>query len=325
MHNRHLDRHQNPDKLLIVSGTLPRKFGTFDCEAPDSGFVPSRFRRPFDAKGKSIEFVTSFHGLVCVGIVMNHTHDKYSDLILWNPLTRDYKTLSKTNSHKDCYDRHWRTSGLFYSSCEDDYKLVRVINQNIFIYSLKSDSWRRVISSLHESISLDTRSQSICLNGNLYFKSYRIKLSITRFDTNTEKFEEIEGPRDYDIYDAWCATLMVQGGCLHFCVMIDGARTGLKETRIHLWRMVEDGCWNRVVSYGVDPNPYDICSFSSLYLMRNDKLLMLDVKHRTLYEVDLKKMQNSEGKEKWCNVVRMDISDQVRYTETFVSPNLYIK
>nr|GEW16817.1 hypothetical protein [Tanacetum cinerariifolium] len=43
---------------------------------------------------------------------------------------------------------------------------------------------------------------------------------------------------NYDIYDAWCATLMVQGGCLHFCVMIDGARTGLKETRIHLWRMV---------------------------------------------------------------------------------------
>ncbi|GJU13583.1 hypothetical protein Tco_1135979 [Tanacetum coccineum] len=199
MHNRHLDRHQNPDKLLVVSGKSPHTFSTFDFEAPDSGLVLRRFRLPFDAKALA-----------------------------------------------------------------DDYKLVRVINHNVFIYSLKSDS-----------------------------EKSRIKLSITRFDTNTEKFEEIEGPRDYDIYDAWWATPMVQGGCLHFCVMIDGARTGLKETRIHLWRMVEDGCWNRV--------------------------------HRTLYEVDLKKMQNSEGKEKWCNVVRMDISDQVRYTETFVSPNLYIK
>ncbi|GJZ22244.1 hypothetical protein Tco_0559283 [Tanacetum coccineum] len=225
MHNRHLDRHQNPDKLLVVSGKSPHTFSTFDFEAPDSGLVLRRFRLPFDAKALA-----------------------------------------------------------------DDYKLVRVINHNVFIYSLKSDS-----------------------------EKSRIKLSITRFDTNTEKFEEIEGPRDYDIYDAWWATPMVQGGCLHFCVMSDGARTGLKETRIHLWRMVEDGCWNRVVSYGADPKLYDICSFSSLHLMRND------IKHRTLYEVDLKKMQNSGGKEKWCNVVRMDISDQVRYTETFVSPNLYIK
>lgn len=106
MHNRYLDRYQNHDKLLVVSGASPRMFATFDCEAPDSGLVPSRFRLPFDAEAKGIEFVTSFHGLVCVGIVMNHTHYEYSGLILWNPLTRDYKTLSKTNSVEDCYYRN---------------------------------------------------------------------------------------------------------------------------------------------------------------------------------------------------------------------------
>lgn len=106
MHNPYLARHQNHDKFLFVSGTSPHMFGTFDCEAPGSGLVPSRFTLPFDAKAKGIEFVASFHGLVCVGIVMNHTNYEYSDLILWNPLTRDYKTLSKPNSHMSCYNRY---------------------------------------------------------------------------------------------------------------------------------------------------------------------------------------------------------------------------
>ncbi|GJU13582.1 F-box/kelch-repeat protein-like protein [Tanacetum coccineum] len=317
---RHLDHHQNPEKLLVVSGTSPHMFETFDCEAPASG------------------------------IVMNHTHYKYSDLILWNPLTSDYKTLSKT--HKECYYREWGTYGLFYSSCEDDYKLVcwTVFNK-VYIYSLKSDSWRCFNYSLQvdDVWYLNSGFRSICLNENLYFKNYAKKRSVIRFDTNIEKFEVIEAPfvGSFDEYKE-NATLMVQRGCLHFCIMIDGGRTGLKETCIQLWKMVEDGCWNNVVTYHVDR--YHIRSLTPLHLMRNGKLLMLDNVGSALYEVDLVKEKHSKGKEKWwrnapralyevvlkkkhlskkkdewCKLISMGVSDQVRYTETFVPPNLYIK
>ncbi|GJZ22243.1 putative F-box domain-containing protein [Tanacetum coccineum] len=180
---RHLDHHQNPEKLLVVSGTSPHMFETFDCEAPASGLAPSCFRLPFDAEA-----------------------------------------LAKTTT-------------------------------------------------------------------NL---------------------------------------------------------TGLKETCIQLWKMVEDGCWNNVVTYHVDR--YHIRSLTPLHLMRNGKLLMLDNVGSALYEVDLVKEKHSKGKEKWwrnapralyevvlkkkqlskkkdewCKLISMGVSDQVRYTETFVSPNLYIK
>lgn len=68
----------------------------------------------------------------------------YYDLILWNPLTGEYKT-SKTNSDLKCYEVDERTSTFFYSSSDDDYKLLRLtLDGDAYIYSLKSDSWRNV-------------------------------------------------------------------------------------------------------------------------------------------------------------------------------------
>nr|GEU59429.1 hypothetical protein [Tanacetum cinerariifolium] len=128
---RHLDHHQNPEKLLVVSGTSPHMFETFDCEAPASGLAPSHFRLPFDAE-------ESWQHMHC------------------------FTALVKTTT-------------------------------------------------------------------NLYVCS--------------EKFEVIEAPfvGCYDEYKKH-ATLMVQKGCHHFCIMINDGRTGLKETCIQLWKMVEDGC-----------------------------------------------------------------------------------
>nr|GEW90217.1 hypothetical protein [Tanacetum cinerariifolium] len=79
--------------------------------------------------------------------------------------------------------------------------------------------------------------------------------------------------------------------------------TGLKGTCIQLWKMVEDGCWNNVVTYHVDR--YHIRSLTPLHLMRNGILLMLDNVGKekwwrnALYEVDLAKEKHSKGKEKW--------------------------
>lgn len=145
--NMHL-QHQNQDKLLFISIEAPYKFRTIDSEAPDDGLTPPR-TLPFNvASTESILIISSFNGLVCVGIQSARYPNKYSDIILWNPLTGDYKTLSKTNSHNEYQINTKRPCLLYYYSIEDDYKLLCVTKSRyVYIYSLKSDSWGKIKST----------------------------------------------------------------------------------------------------------------------------------------------------------------------------------
>ncbi|GKA81105.1 putative F-box domain containing protein, partial [Tanacetum coccineum] len=154
MHNRcHIDEYQNQHKLLVLTETIPCKFSTIDCEAPENGLTPSR-PLPFEGSPGKIKILASSHGLICVGIINNINGSEYSHLILWNPLTNEYKTLPKSNSHDECYNRFSMVFGLYYSSCEDDYKLLCVKYHKVYMYSLKSESWRKL--------------DSIIVNPNLY-------------------------------------------------------------------------------------------------------------------------------------------------------------
>ncbi|GKE67529.1 putative F-box domain-containing protein [Tanacetum coccineum] len=145
LHNdRHIDEHENHHKLIVLSRTKEFTFNTIDCEAPHNGVTPSRLI-PSNANPRDIELLTSFRGLVRVGIT--DFDDIYTDLILWNPLTGEYKRLSRANFHRDCYKTVGKAFGLHYTSFGKDYKLVRVTYlRNVYIYSMKSDSWRKVDS-----------------------------------------------------------------------------------------------------------------------------------------------------------------------------------
>ncbi|GKB85671.1 hypothetical protein Tco_0957943, partial [Tanacetum coccineum] len=45
----------------------------------------------------------------------------------------------------ECYNSCENGHGLYYSSCEDDYKLLVLAESgNVYIYSLKYDSWRKL-------------------------------------------------------------------------------------------------------------------------------------------------------------------------------------
>ncbi|KAI3496532.1 hypothetical protein L1887_38897 [Cichorium endivia] len=141
--------------MVAVSATTIW-FHTIDRERPNEGFSAGR---PFPFKvgsSQDIEILTSVHGLVCVGITKirigrRNGLGKYSDLILWNPATGDHKTLSKpfARYYDDCYTIDESLFGLYHSSWDDDYKLLGVtLHSNVYIYSLKSDSWKKVVSDL---------------------------------------------------------------------------------------------------------------------------------------------------------------------------------
>lgn len=317
-----VNEDQNHHQLLFLS-TKQRMFGTIDCEAPINGLVASRPIPQFDGT-KEIEILTSYHGLVCVGIKF---YDKYSRLFLWNPLTKEYKRLSTNSGMKLSYGSAFR---LYYNSCEDDYKLMHLIDCNACIYSLKSDSWRRV-KSLIFFRNKPEWSSSTCLNGIMYFLSTfeTKKFSVIKFDTKTEKFTEIETPSLDNIHDqnSIHVSLLVHTGCIHLCIIYNKGRSYDLTTCIELRKMNEDGYWTKVVTnYNRVDNPYGYLKFKPLHLMRNGDMLMSSYeKGKNLYKLEVlevKKKKQSKGKgEDMC----LPICKDVRYSETFISPNRYSK
>lgn len=101
---------------------------------------------------------TQYHcnGMICLGMKKKRYDDEYTHMVLWNPFTREHKTLSKTNANKkyfkDIYDgSRIYPIRMYYNSSEDDYKLLRVMkSHDVCIYSLKFDSWIKMESIARE-------------------------------------------------------------------------------------------------------------------------------------------------------------------------------
>ncbi|GJS33368.1 hypothetical protein Tco_0531750 [Tanacetum coccineum] len=153
------------------------------------------------------------------------------------------------------------------------------------------------------------------------------------------RFQKIETP---SVNKPHSATITVHRGYVHYCVKYDIGR--LKSTCIELWKLNADGDMReKVVTYELRPN--DIRFLSPLHLMRNGNWLMIDYEDGChLFEVDLKKKRYIKDKYSHCNRtisksksecreecklyfsgVRVNWTHDIRYTETFVSPNQYMK
>ncbi|KAI3496529.1 hypothetical protein L1887_38894 [Cichorium endivia] len=324
-------QHVITNKMVVVSAAT-KWFHTIDCERPKEGFSAGR---PFPFKvgpSQNIRILTSVHGLVCIGVKTKPIRrgryfgwGKYSDLILWNPATGDHKTLSKplARYYDDCYTTGESLFGLYHSSWDDDYKLLRVTpHPNVYIYSLKSDSWRKVESDLQRiraspfSLSFFW-GPSISLNEKLYFLEYDFNksYSIMKFNTEAETLKLIATPFLQNRTTTWLSFTVLRD-CVHLWVNIADSLTFTSENE--LWRMDGDRNWTKVVSTGL--------IFSSkiqlshrLHLMRNGNMLIYH--GACVYELDMKThtiVLSSNANE------NMLVSPGGKYIETLVSPNQYI-
>ncbi|XP_024963697.1 F-box/kelch-repeat protein At3g06240-like [Cynara cardunculus var. scolymus] len=331
--NVHLHRvttnghHENSHKLLVLSTITPCSFRTMDCETPEDDLTTAR-SFPFKTSPENVMIIASLNGLVCVGIKKcRYDDDEYSDLILWNPVTGDYKTLSKANSNKQCYKTCGIAFGLYYSCADDDYKLLRVtIDRDAYIYSLRSDSWRMVESTQEylrhkPSWFSESWNPSTFLNEKLYFlkqvkratvspQSY----SIIQFDVKTEKLTETAAPSFGNLLTG-CLNMTVLRGCIHLTIWKAKFRHWCRT--MEMWRMDEDGDWGKMVTY---------CSIPSfpwfqqqLHLMRSGNWLMHS--EYGIYEVDLEKDTKVQLYTHPANSII--IHPRGKYIQTFVSPNQY--
>ncbi|KAJ9542051.1 hypothetical protein OSB04_028557, partial [Centaurea solstitialis] len=246
--------------------------------------VPPGIRRPASTGSKEMRtetancdkmsIIASLNGLVCVGIdsLQQPGSDRYEDIVLWNPLTGDYKTLPKDSSHDNSFTIPARGYGFYYSSCDDDYKLLRITQStNAYIYSLKSDSWRQVESA--SCCLLKYLNTTCLLNENLYFlvqcrnNMNVLSYSIVRFDTNAEKFTEIATP-SFDYVAISYYSLRVVSGRIHLWVGLKGVNCW------DLWNMDEDGEWTKDGSRKkVDLNYHTmrikkVCTSSNMEILR---------------------------------------------------------
>ncbi|XP_071721493.1 putative F-box protein At3g24700 [Rutidosis leptorrhynchoides] len=339
-HLNHITKHdhQNPNKILQLSED---GFQTIDCQSPEHGVGVTHNRPlPLTLQPTKVVILASCHGLVCVGVLNYGNSYYFCDLILWNPLTGEIKTLPKTNYNEECYANCRPRFGLYYSSFDNDYKLICVTadDHNVYGYSLKNDSWRKMVDStncLNKIPNLKSECWRLCtwLEENLFFLKQGVKggddpgqwaYSIIRFDTKSEWFTEIQIPC-IESESGTSYLLTVQRGKLLFYVKYC---IGSIQTYIKGWSLNEDGNnWTCLETYKLKSG--FISGSRPLHLMRNKDWVMMHVsltKCRVYrVEIDEKTNRRGDGTCSYKDVISdTGVAEEVRYIETLVSPNQYM-
>ena len=209
-HNHHHDYviHRPKSKsissrsnLQVCTLALDRTFETI-----------SEFRIPFTFQSGYPRLVGSCNGILCFTDCVT---SKSKDVYLWNPSIRKFKRLPDT-----CLTQlRTLVLGFGYDSQNNDYKVVRisqtrvkdVLAREVEVYSLSSDSWKRV----GLGISWTPNAFSFSFNGILAFpfvsghlhwmievmevgggQEMCFSAMILSFDVNSEKFKELPLPDD---------------------------------------------------------------------------------------------------------------------------------
>ncbi|KAF3949016.1 hypothetical protein CMV_025055 [Castanea mollissima] len=209
----------------------------------------SRFEIPSLFEKYSI--VGFCNGLFCLA---SRDNDLNHIIYLWNPSIRMFKKLLATD--KDTTS----VIGLAYNSQNNDFKILRLVSFSVGqeaeaqIYSLSTDSWRKVVISM-ESLRgyepnfgtiVQIHPPCIFLNGALHTVAFTIRHRfILSFDVNDESFREIMLPPNHlDGVPVNFAQLAVFKGSLAVFVFVHGRRGIL----CHIWVMEEYGVaesWTR--------------------------------------------------------------------------------
>ncbi|XP_059432374.1 F-box/kelch-repeat protein At3g06240-like [Corylus avellana] len=259
---------------------------------------------------RSAKLLGSCNGLLCLGLGERN-------VIVWNPCIREYKKLQEPQGEGD------GSYGFGYDSCNDDYKLVRVIRGNgsekminVDVFSLKTSSWRRICYGGCKFDLLDP--MGTFFNGSVYWQAKhggdtdRMTL-IVSFDLVEEKFRELPKP---DGSFAAGPMLGVLGECL--CACCSEFRKG-----VELWAMEEEGAevsWIKLANVSRRTEPAYVLDYSiPLCFAKNGEALIL----QGGLKVDAYNLQENRCRRIFISPYELSEFDGVLYLESLVSPNAY--
>nr|XP_023877988.1 F-box protein CPR1-like [Quercus suber] len=216
----------NHDNVLVCTVALDRTFDRI-----------SEIEIPFNFPTACIQFqlVGSCNGLLCLANLSISTTTFANALYLWNPSIRKFKKLPPT-----CLGKLNKvTLGFAYCSDNNDYKVVRtslssshLSTSEIELYTLSSDSWRRVEISSTTDVMLcrNFLSPIPLINGALHWvasikdENCMAETNIMAFDVSSEKFI-----RKLALPDEYCWISLTDYGSLMVCYRNDPVkRLGFK-------------------------------------------------------------------------------------------------
>ncbi|XP_026384037.1 F-box protein CPR1-like [Papaver somniferum] len=197
-------------------------------------------------------FIGSCNGLVCVDF-----DDTWDEIILWNPSTREYKTIPKPpvgdGRVKDII------YGFGYDQKTCDYKLIRVVSyrrydtdSEVLVYTLGSNSWKK-----NENIPYNIVGATVSTkpsNGAVHWvaKKGMNKMDPTKatkvivsLDIAEEVTKEIQMPSCFKTHPVSVEDLGVLGEDLYLSVEDD------REDKFDVWVMKEYGVadsWTKMLS-----------------------------------------------------------------------------
>lgn len=195
-----------------------------------------------------VKLIGSFNGLLCISVEPER-------IFLINPAIKEVKKIP--NFH-DGLRRHRLAPisrpciyGFGYDHSLDDYKVVKIVDESVvYVYSLKTDTWRRAQNFPYKSFNSDP---GIPLNGAVHWVFGRGKHSIeplpwpgviVAFYFTEGKLREVPLPSEAAA-DSF-TTVGVLGGCL--CWLTRGTGTTATK-RYDFWVMSEYGAkesWTKV-------------------------------------------------------------------------------
>uniref|UniRef100_A0A2N9J2R1 F-box associated beta-propeller type 1 domain-containing protein n=1 Tax=Fagus sylvatica TaxID=28930 RepID=A0A2N9J2R1_FAGSY len=206
-----------------------------------------------------IPFSDTFIVDFCNGMFCLHNYED-EILYLWNPRIRKFKMLLATPHFTDLSSAPV-AYGFGYHSQNNDFKILRIVVleskvAEAEVYTLSTDSWRRVVISLESEPNIgyvekiDDLSPCLFVNGALHSIAFSGHYKfILSFDVNDETFRPIMLPQNYldGMISLSYDRLVVFKGSL--AVFVCGQDPDEDRFISHIWMMREYGVvesWTKI-------------------------------------------------------------------------------
>ncbi|KAK1424886.1 hypothetical protein QVD17_20227 [Tagetes erecta] len=155
---------------------------------------------PLDITSHDFLILANLHGLLVVSNL------KTSELVLWNPTTKENKVIS--NIETNGYYIHQSDAVGFYMDSTKDYRVLHIQRKDerihVYTYSRRLGFWRRLYCTINKDYHKNSFvwSPGVFCNDKVYFAVEEFwvggKNRVIFFDVNNEIFTEMPFPENID-------------------------------------------------------------------------------------------------------------------------------
>ncbi|GAU18407.1 hypothetical protein TSUD_202960 [Trifolium subterraneum] len=231
----------------------------------------------FDVNALSI-LGSAINGILCI-----YDYDTHTEVVLWNPATNEYKKVPYSLAEfpdENEYSTDVSLHGFGYDHDRDDYKIIEHVaySANWFtpshvvlpdpfweIYSLKSNSWRKINYDMPIRVLLTSDVTDVYLNGVCYWwgetnnKTCLVSFNLCNEVWLTTPSPLADMPGGFNVHltvlNGYIALISNWKKTASYQISILG-EVGVKESWIRLFDVEHVSCMERPIGVGMKGNIY---------------------------------------------------------------------